>query len=932
MVTREQITKRMKMKNKNYIKQILLSFAALAFFACTNDDFLLQGEGNDVTVTFHPAIETTRAIGDASRINELIVAVFEGDNHKYTTDPIYWEDAKNNGVDLTLIEGHEYNIIFWAQNSANTAYELTDEGKITVNYDNYLNAGFEKMEQMDAFYGVSKNVSVGSSNATAEVTLTRPFAQLNFADNATRPDKDVHTAYLTLSGIATAFDPIRGEIVSTEDKTFTFRDFITTETLSVDGSTYYYITNNYLFAPEQETATIAAQLVLKANGKEIKNITIDNITLEKNKKTNVLGAIVQQPEQWSVWDGTTTTPLNTDAENRYIISSAANVAWLTENASTLEENKTFILTTDIDMNGKPLESISLPAGSTIDGGEHTIKGLNLSGALFGDATSLTVKDLTIEDAEINAQSLSYAGVLVNTLKGSSLFSGVTISLSDVKATEAAGGMVGYIVRTTEKNRSETLEVKFDNCHVKETTISGNVEGHFVGLLSGYDNNETLTFNSNCTLTTSDVSTVANEFVSPYSEGNEGAWLATNDYSQYNGWLGNEKYYRAKVFYGNNRFIPRWDGKTATDKADLLLYNGESNKYEVYSPFDLAGVRKATATPAALYLMENVDMFGQGADGKYNVPDYWTQSKYASEDDNYFKSFSTIAWLDGNNNGIYNVNINTQKVSSSLYYGGFIQYATGTTTHKNIKFHNSCVVVPLVVLSNKEDKGSAGMLVSNIEGTSYTMDNVHAYGCKIFALQKVGGLVARVAATQSTISNCSVNNGYIENYECKEHKENFTKSASGVTVSGSFYSHGEVGGMFGFVQENATIDNCQVKGTTIYAFGEDDLTATLKGSGFMGNLAVIALQALGYYKIPGRHVGTFIGDIRTTASGGGTITMTNVSVDADSKCTKQWDKHNNVCPTVGRAYFVAYGEDEGEVYYNGTKLKLMNCTTSQNRDQ
>ena len=876
------------MKNKNYIKQILLSFAALAFFACTNDDFLLQGEGNDVTVTFHPAIEGTRAIGDATGINKLIVGVFEGNSHKYTT-AIDWEKAKNNGVALTLIEGRQYNIIFWAQNSANTAYELTDEGKITVDYDNYLDAGFAKMEQMDAFYGVSKNVTVGSSNATAEVILTRPFAQLNFADNTTQPVAGEHTAHLTLSGIATAFDPISGTIVpSTENKTFTFSDF-TSEPLSVGGSTYHYITNNYLFAPAQGTATIAAQLVLKANGTEIKNIAISDITLEKNKKTNVLGAIVQQPEQWSVWDGTTTTPLNTDAENRYIISSAANVAWLTENASTLEENKTFILTTDIDMNGKQLKSISLPAGSTIDGGEHTIKGLNLSGALFGDATSLTVKDLAIEDAEINAQSLSYAGVLVNTLKGSSSFSGVTISLSDVKATEAAGGIVGYIERKSAKDRNETLNVTFDNCHVKETTISGNVEGHFVGLLSGYDNNETLTFNSNCTLTTSDVSTVANEFVSPYSEGNEGAWLADNNYSQYNGWLGNEKYYRAKVFYGINRFIPRWDGKTATAKADLLLYNGESNKYEVYSPFDLAGVRNATATPAALYLMENVDMFGQGADGKFFVHSNFTKRASNSTDDNNFTAFTSIALLEGNNNGIYNLALNAN--GSDRY--AFILNGNNGDVHQNISFYDCCTVVPHVVKSN-EDNSYGATVVLSVSGATYKMDNIHAYRCKVFALQKTGIIAGRlVSATMATINNCSVNDCYIENYNCKEHQEDF-----GYGVK--FYSPGEVGGLIGFVENFATISNCHVKGTTIYAFGQNDQKA--------------------YYivTIPGRHVGQFIGDIRTSDNEKDKIVLTNCTVDSNTKCTQRWDKHNK-CNMIGRVYHVTLLDSKGTVTLDGKSI-------------
>ena len=913
MVTREQITKRLKMKNKNYIKQILLSFAALAFFACTNDDFLLQGEGNDVTVTFHPAIETTRAIGDASSIDQLIVAVFEKGEEKYRRT-IAWNNVAS-GVDLTLIEGRQYNIIFWAQNNANTAYELTNEGKITVNYDNYLNAGFAAMEQMDAFYGV-KDITVGSSNAEAEVILTRPFAQLNFADNTTQPVEGVHTARLTLSGIATAFDPINGTITENADKTFTFSDF-TSEPLSVGGSTYYYITNNYLFAPAQGTATIAAQLVLKANGTEIKNIAISDITLEKNKKTNVLGAIVQQPETWSVWDGDAKSEPDFDMQNNcYIIDKAADIAWLSENGATLTSNSIFLQTKDIDMSDKTIASIKLPVGSTYDGGGKTIK--NFANSLFGDATNLTVKDLNLED--ITVGNNTHAGVLVNTLKGSSSFTNVSVTNASATTTNgAAGGMVGYIVRTTEKNRSETLNVSFTGCKLNGVSVSGSAsEGKFVGLLSGYDNNESLTFGEECEA--ADVSVA--DYTSVYTKTNNSVWATGDVTNKYDGWLGAENYRRAKVTFDGVRMVPRWDGKTATAKADLLLYNGESNKYEVHSPFDLAGVRNATASPAALYLMENVDMFGQGADGKYNVPNHWTQSYNVSDDDNYFKSFSTIAWLDGNNNGIYNVNINTQKVSSSLYYGGFIQSSSGTTTHKNIKFHNSCVVVPLVVYKN-EDKGSAGMLVSNIAGDSYTMENVHTYGCKIFALQKVGGLAARVAATQSTISNCSVNNGYIENYECKDHPETFSGGNSLASVSTTFYSYGEVGGMFGFVEQNTTIKQCEVNGTTIYAYGQDDKAASKSGLAFI---------LLSYYTVPGRHVGTFIGDVRTTTEGGGTITMTDISVDSNTKCTNRWDKHNNKCETIGRAYFLYLKDDEGTVKYNGTKLTLQNCKNNQNRNQ
>ena len=917
------------MKSIRYIQSTLIALMVLVATSCA-DDILPLGGGDEMVVTFRPTISNTmtRAIGDGLKIDELVVGVYSDSGEKLIfTQEMEWDEAKN-GVNLTLIEGRTYNILFWAQCSDNRAYEVTDNG-ITVDYADYLNGGFAKMEELDAFCATA-TIEVGSQKIEdkGNIPLSRPLAQVNFADDTTSPTQGSHKAVVTFTQVPTAFNPFTGTVtMSGASCTFTFTDF-PTEPLMVDGTEYHYVTDNYFFAPASidPPASIGATLNLQnIDGTSIKTVELADgaIALEANKKTNVLGSIVQQPETWSVWDGESKSQPTTDAQNRYIIDDAADIAWLCENGSTLNANSTFLQTKDIDMDNKSFASIELPAGSTYDGGGKTIK--NFANSLFGNATTLIVKDLNADN--ITASGTTHVGVLVNTLKGSSSFTNVTITNSSATTKNgAAGGMIGYIVRISEKDRTEKLSVSFGGCKLNGVSVAGSAsEGKFVGLLSGYDNNEALSFDSECEAIEVSVS----DYISVYTKANNSAW-AGDVTEKYNGWLGAETYRRARVSFGGVRLAPRWDG-TVTAKADLLLYNGESNKYEVHSPFDLAGVRNATASPAALYLMENVDMYGQGADGKYNVPSNWTQSAYASDDDKYFKSFSTIAYLDGGNYGIYNLSINTQKVSTSLYYGGFIQSSSGTTTHKNIKFHNSCVVVPLVVASN-EDKGSAGMLISNIAGTSYTMENVHTYGCKIFALQKVGGIAARVAATNTTVSNCSVNNGYIENYECKDHKENFSKTASGVTVSGSFYSHGEVGGMFGFVEQNTTINNCQVNATTIYAFGEDDLTATLKGSGFTGNLAVIALKGLGYYKIPGRHVGTFIGNIRTNASGGGTITMTNVSVDANTKCTKQWDKHNNVCPTVGRAYFIAYGDDEGTVNYNGTKLKLMDCKTSQNRDQ
>lgn len=892
------------MKTFQHIINIVLAFTILSLSACSNEGYWGPEEGKSVSVTFRPKLGedlNTRAIGDATGIDQLKVLVYEGSTtltgiFETTTE---WSDAQTNGIALTLIEGHSYQILFWAENKDNTAYSITQDGKIEVNYDHYYNGGFAKMEELDVFYGVS-HVTVGTQkNETKSVELSRPLAQLNFADNTTKPEQGTHKAIVTFHRIPTSLNPFTGEIeMSNSDYTFSFTDF-PTENLKVEGADYYYISSNYLLAPTSTNSTTDVELTLdlqNADGTSIKTIEFigeDKITIERNKKTNVLGTIVQQPITWSVWDGTTYTPASAvelNDENEYIIDEAADLAWLTQNGKTISAG-TFRQTVDIDMAGHDIPSIKLPAGSTYDGDNKQIK--NYRNTLFGDAISLSVKNLTV-DGVIASPTENHVGVLINTLSGSASFENVTVLNSSANTNNgAAGGMIGYIVRQSANNRSEVLNVIFDNCHVNETSIEGSrSEGHFVGLLRGYDRGEKLQFKNNCTLTLSATATQADDFVSPYTEGNEGAWLADNNYTKFNGWLGNEECYRGIVMYGDYQFIPRWDGKTTIEP---LLVNGsaaEEHKYEVYSAFDLAGVRNATVSPAALYLMENVDMFGQGSDGEYFVHSNFTKSAFNSTDDNKFNAFSSIALLEGNNKGIYNLALNAN--GSDRY--AFILSGNNGDIHRNTSFHNCCTVVPHVVKDN-EDKSYGATVVLSISGATYTMENVHAYGCKVFALQKTGIIAGRVTSlTMATIKDCTVNNCYIENYDCKDHAEQFGSGK----ISTTFYTPGEVGGFIGFVENFATISNCHVKGTTIYAFGQDNK------------------RLLIFYTVYGRHVGQFIGDIRTSDNEKDKIILTNCSVDSNTKCTKRWDKHGK-CNMIGCVYSLPLLDSKGTVTLNGKSI-------------
>ena len=863
------------MKIYRYIGYLFFAFAASIMSACTDEDMLGQS-GDSVNITFRPSLGgelNTRAIGDATGIDQLVVAVYEGNGtlsktFSYSED---WNTVQQDGITLSLIEGRTYNIIFWAQDADNKAYSLTDDGKISVNYEEYLNDGFSQMEQLDAFYATA-TVTVGAQKVEDKGTiyLTRPLAQVNFADNTTKPVQETHKAVVTFHRFPSSFDPFSGMVTMSEsDMSFIFKDFPEEETLNINNSSYYYVASNYLFAPAEGTTSIEATLDLQQiDGTSINTFEFSGekaITLEKNKKTNVLGAIVLQPETWSVWDGEmpteSTLTIDPENQNRYIIDEANDVAWLSvkENAQSLAANSTFVMTVDVDMNnGSGLAAIQLPSGSTLDGDGHTIKGLQLENALLGDVTDITVKNLNIEETTIENKSadVTHIGVLVNTLKGSNTFSNIHIKSSSVSTQNgAAGGIVGYISRKDPNNREETLTVIFDDCHVTETTVNGtHSEGHFVGLLRGYDNKETLQFNSNCTLTLSATAAQADDFVSPYREGNEGAWLTDNDYSKYNGWLGDEECYRGTVMYGANRFIPCWDGTT---KDIVPLKDGTTNL--IYSAFDLAYFQGKAA--GNIKLMENVcmeyDLDGASKNGTRN---------------HIFTALSTLTTLEGNGKTIYNISIRDN------YYGGFVKSDNCATTFKDVTFDGADIRV-----THDTEKGDA--YVGTLRGFAYaktTVNNVHVKNGYLYGVNKMGGLCGGIFA-EIDFDNSSVENYFIENYDSK-------------IKDGGFYAYGECGGLIGMINSaKAKISNCSVNQTTMHVMGQNDIWL--------------------FITIPGRHVNDFIGDIRL--DGGQRVDLINNTVSNNYFTSRKKDTHSNKCPIVGKCYKIS--GTAGTVYIGSTKV-------------
>lgn len=295
----------MTMRTYNYIKGVVWALALLALSACSDNNGLIADSSSGVKMTFYPALSGkfgTRAIGDASGIDRLTVAVYEGAEavEKVFSVSEDWNTVQTEGITLTLVEGRPYKLLFWADNSDNTAYALTEDGAVSVDYTDYAGGGFGKMEELDAFYGVSY-ISTGAANGgTRQIVLTRPFAQLNFADKGTEP-MDGCQAAVTFHSIPTVFNPFTGEVSLTDagndgdEVTFLFDDF-PEEPLVVDGTACRYMSSNYLFAPATGNVPVSVTFELWQGGDVVNRLEFNGdkaIPLEMNTKTNVIGMLLK---------------------------------------------------------------------------------------------------------------------------------------------------------------------------------------------------------------------------------------------------------------------------------------------------------------------------------------------------------------------------------------------------------------------------------------------------------------------------------------------------------------------------------------------------------------------------------------------------------------------------------------------------------------
>ena len=283
------------------IKYLVAAAMAMMAIGCAKEQVSSEiPDGQEINVTFNASLPEgikTRALGDGTKANQLVVAVYDNTTGNELTSLRQTKGINiSTTVEFNLVKGKTYSFVFWAHAEGNTYYKIDDLRNIIIDY----NGKDANDETRDAFYATRMDMKVvGAMNET--VTLHRPFSQVNFGtsdfDDAEKAGFVPVKSAFTATAAATVFDPINGEGKNGIDITLSAKE-LPAEDLKVKiagvENTYKWITMNY-FIPvgkldEKHMSDVTATFTTADN--QTVTISAPNAPVRSNYRTNILGSLL----------------------------------------------------------------------------------------------------------------------------------------------------------------------------------------------------------------------------------------------------------------------------------------------------------------------------------------------------------------------------------------------------------------------------------------------------------------------------------------------------------------------------------------------------------------------------------------------------------------------------------------------------------------
>ena len=493
----------------------IIAVASAALFSCSSENDIIAPSGDGVTISLNvPTGLGTRAgsLGDnvGASLDNLTWTVFEvadGVSTPVFTDskPQAFASLPNREtINLQLAKGKTYQVVFYAENSANDFVDY-ENGKISVDYSkastNDANA--------DVFVGNTDVFTVDGA-VSKNVTLSRPFAQLNWGTDDLNAPAIQHLLpglEFTISvskGLYSSFDIVSGE-VSDEVTAPTTLPAAVYETLPDNDfpvaaedaqNPYALLCMNYLLTGD---GTIDCSLSF--SDAQLTPVNVSNAPVKVNYRTNIYGSLITAPADFNIEvDRDFIEDINIPQEALPAIDAVAKtmtvsnpvqlVSLATLCNSSVEYQHlrgwTVYLDADIDMAGfnfTPLGSNSAHFSGVFDGQGHTISNLSVNNdqaaGLVGYLQGI-VKNVNFVNADI--VSHHWAGVVAGYCTDNAGGQIYDVNVTDSKVTltphmvngvwddgDKAGGIIGYMDRSGDSGSNMNT---IQNCSVSNSEISG----------------------------------------------------------------------------------------------------------------------------------------------------------------------------------------------------------------------------------------------------------------------------------------------------------------------------------------------------------------------------------------------------------------------------------------------------------------------------
>lgn len=252
----------------------------------------MEQEGSAVVMDYTVSVAeaATKALGDGTNVDKMAYAIYDGETCVKTAVIDEQEEGKF-AFQPVLFYGKTYTVAMFAYTE--DAYDTSDLKAIVKSANDETADAFAHTETVmidhngDLYINGSKSDDQTSDHA---VTLTRPVAQLAVATEVF--DEMAHAGASKIQveiSAPSTYNAVTGTPATSATANYTSA-VAELGTIEVSGKTYTVVSCNYLLPTDTQNVTVK---VLKADNTVIRTITLYNVPLVANKKTQIYGNLVK---------------------------------------------------------------------------------------------------------------------------------------------------------------------------------------------------------------------------------------------------------------------------------------------------------------------------------------------------------------------------------------------------------------------------------------------------------------------------------------------------------------------------------------------------------------------------------------------------------------------------------------------------------------